>query len=367
MSRLLATACAALGAVLIAAQSGATASAAPSGPGYTVTAFATGNIAGCTSGGDASSTCYYNADSLTEDANHVYVGYQNNGAATGASGSSIVAEYASTGGAPIAFFGPYPGKTDGLRVDPATGDLWVLNNEDANPMLRIVSSTGTATYALPTFTPHSGGYDDVAFTGVGTFLSASNPGANKNGTNTYRTLVRISFDGAGNSVINPVLAGQFVATDRSTDANVKVTITDPDSLSIDPAGDVVLNGQGDSTLVFLPAANARAGQPSVLFLQPAPTVNCGNPPAPPATSCPPIVDETTWATSPGGHFLVADHAKPGGVYSVNGPFIAGAAYTTVSSDNPTLANSLSHLDTTTGVITPVVTGFSGPKGLVFVP
>lgn len=355
---------AALAAAALLPHAGHAVTTAPAGPGFLVSTFAAGNMAGCPGGGDANPTCYYNADSLTADATHVYVGYQNNGDATGASGSSIVVEYASTGGAPTAFLGPYPGKTDGLRVDPATGDLWVLNNEDSHPVLRIVNPSVTREYALPTPTMHSGGYDDVAFTRAGTFLSASNPGTNKTGSSLYRSVVRIAFDGAGNPVLNPVLAGQFVATDGSTGASVKVTITDPDSLSIDPAGDVVLDGQGDSTLVVLPASGERA---SVLHLMPSPTTACGKPPAPPAVPCPPIVDETTWTTSGGGHFLVADHAKPGGVYSVSGPLADGAAYTTVSGDNPTLANTLGRLDTTTGVITPVVTGFASPKGLLFVP
>ena len=82
---------------------------------------------------------------------------------------------------------------------------------------------------------------------------------------------------------------------------------------------------------------------------------------------PPIVDETTWVTSAGGHFLVADHHKPGAIYVVTrgGGFVPGTVYTTVSSDNPTLENTLGTLDTTSGLITPVVTGFSGPKGLIY--
>jgi hypothetical protein len=120
---------------------------------YTVSVFAADNVSGCASV-DASPTCYYNADSLTNDTTFVYVGYQNNGAANGSSGYSIVGKYARTGGGPLAFFGPFAGKTDGLRIDPFTGQLWALNNEDGNTVLRIIDpSTGASSCSrrsLPT-------------------------------------------------------------------------------------------------------------------------------------------------------------------------------------------------------------------------
>ncbi|HET9848283.1 MAG TPA: hypothetical protein VFR68_06985, partial [Candidatus Dormibacteraeota bacterium] len=70
-----------------------------------------------------------------------------------------------------------------------------------------------------------------------------------------------------------------------------------------------------------------------------------------------------------GHFLVADHHKPGAVYSVSkaGGFTPNTVYTGVSSDNPTFENTLGTLDTSSGYITPVISGFSGPKGLIFIP
>ena len=66
-------------------------------------------------------------------------------------------------------------------------------------------------------------------------------------------------------------------------------------------------------------------------------------------------------------FLVANHAKPGAIYSVSntGGFSVGTMYTTVASDNPTLANTLGVLDTSTGEITPAVSGFKDPKGLLY--
>jgi hypothetical protein len=84
----------------------------------------------------------------------------------------------------------------------------------------------------------------------------------------------------------------------------------------------------------------------------------------------PIVDEATWATSSTGHFLVADHSKPGAIFSLTraGGFAVGQGYTTVSNDNPTApaARSVSVLDPTTGAVDRIATGFSSPQGLEFI-
>ncbi|MBA3943029.1 MAG: hypothetical protein H0X37_00535 [Herpetosiphonaceae bacterium] len=340
-------------------------------PDYKIAPWATDNISGCPGGGDASPTCYYNVDSETTDGSFVYAGYQNNGAPDGSSGSSIVAKYAMTGGSPVTFLGPFPGKTDGLRINPADGTLWVLNNEDASPILRIVNpQTGAATmYALPVNPQFGGGYDDIAFTAHGTFLSASNPTPNPKGFNTHRLMASIQFLG-GKAVLTPMLVGFLVVTNRATGTKTTVNITDPDSLSVDPAsGDVVLDGQADSTLIFIHNAGTQTQQVSALRLKPTPTVNCGKPPIPPAVACPPIIDETTWTTSKTGYFLIGDHALPGAIYQLTkkAGFGSDEAYSTVSSDNPTLANTVGQLNTHTGFISPVASGFTSPKGLLFVP
>ncbi len=348
-----------------------TALAAPPTPqgAYAISLFAADNVSGC-AGVDASATCYYNADSLTNDANFVYVGYQNNGAADGSSGHGIVAKYARSGSAPLAFFGPFAGKIDGLRINPFTGQLWALNNEDSNAVLRIIdASTGTIVLqsALAADTPFGGGYDDFAFTPGATFMSVSNPALTRSGTNNYRSVVRVDLVN-GSVVLNPALPGRVVATDRSTGAPVKVNLTDPDSLSLIPRTDTyVLDDQGDSTLLFVENIGGGDRHVSALFLKPTPITPCGLPPTLPAVPCPPVVDETTWVTAAGGHFLVADHHRPGAVYVVTrtGGFLPGTVYTTVGADNPALKNTLGTLDTTSGLITPVVIGFSGPKGLIY--
>jgi len=314
--------------------------------GYTVTLFARG-VAGV----------YVAPDSLTTDGSFVYAGYQNSAAADGSSGNSVVVKY-TLGGVAVRQF-PVNGKCDGLRIEPSTGLLWALSNEDANPRLTIIDPrTGEdqVSYApLPTETRFAGGYDDLAFTPSGAFISASNPALNRDGVNTYRAigLIRLVGDSA---VVTPILQGDAMATDRTTGEEVRLNLTDPDSLSIDPStGDVVLDDQADSQIIFVRNAATDAREVSRLLLQPA-------------SPAAPVVDEVTWTTSASGRFLVADHGNPGAIWVIHKTpgFTSGQAYVTVGNDSPTFTSSLGTLDTTSGLITPVVTNFSSPKGLIFV-
>ena len=88
----------------------------------------------------------------------------------------------------------------------------------------------------------------------------------------------------------------------------------------------------------------------------------------PAGTNAPVVDETTWTTSASGHFLVADHADPGAIWVIHktGGFTQGQAYVGVANDSPTFTSTLATLNTSTGDITPVVTDFASPKGIIFI-
>lgn len=351
----------AFGAVLIAIWPAATSATGPvPTSGYDVKGWASGKTSGCAAAGNQGTpTCYYNPDSITHGGSSVYVGYQNSAAADGSSGSSEVVQYDSVTAAVLAYY-HVQGKNDGLRVDPSTGDLWALSNEDANPLLTIIhpgTASGTPTvFRLDTNSKFAGGYDDIAFMAQGVFISASNPGLNRQGTNNYRTIVQLHFDGQGQPVLTPILSGTPTGTDRSTGQTVTANLTDPDSLSVSPAGELVLNDQGDSTIAFVANPGTPAQSVSFLFLQP--------------TSNAPIVDEVTWTASASGHFLVADHGRPGVVYRVarSGGFVRGTAYTTVAPDNPSAsqAQTLAVLDTRSGGSSPVVFGFGSPKGLEFI-
>jgi hypothetical protein len=55
----------------------------------------------------------------------------------------------------------------------------------------------------------------------------------------------------GKAQLTPVLFGNATALDTTTNQTVTLNEIDPDSMSIDPAGDVVLLNQAGSEIVFL--------------------------------------------------------------------------------------------------------------------
>jgi hypothetical protein len=76
------------------------------------------------------------------------------------------------------------GSVDGLKFDPNTGQIWALQNQDANSTLTIINpptaTTSTLTYgSLYNSMSGTRGLDDVVFSGNKVFMSVTNPG---NGT-----------------------------------------------------------------------------------------------------------------------------------------------------------------------------------------
>lgn len=327
------------------------AAAIPRGPvavkGYTVRVWATGTSAAT------------NPDDITTDGRHVYVAFQNTTVKDGSQpGSSTVTQYSLSGKTLQTY--PALGHVDGLKWDRATGELWALANEDGNALLTVIR-TGNGyenVYHLPSVNG-GGGFDDVVFTRYGAIISASNPTTNKAGVNTYPALVIIRLRANGSVAMTPVLYGNAVATDRTTGRRVTLNLTDPDSLSMDPLGNIVLDSQADSELVFLrpcllPVAQhctrgGFAGRPSRVLLRPR-------------TGGGPMVDDTVWSSLSVHRLLITDHSSPGTIYELRkiGGFPRSAPYTTPFT-------SVATLNTKTGVATNVATGFSAPKGLLFLP
>jgi hypothetical protein len=144
-----------------------------------------------------------------------------------------------------------PGHNDGLRI-LGDGKLWALQNEDANPNLVVIDlETGGQTpyeFAPP---PHGGGYDDIVVAQNGeVYLTASNPNLNASGVNVFPTLVRAQLAG-GHVLLEPVLYGNAQATDIPTGTRVTLNLTDPDSMTRDPTGNIVFTSQADSLLVWV--------------------------------------------------------------------------------------------------------------------
>ena len=295
----------------------------------------------------ASSTAsYYNPDALVVDRNSVFIDYQNTTAkdCTDTKTSTVV-QYTMDGDVVKTF--TIPGHSDGMRVDPATHLLWTTSCEDGNPKFATIDpkSGRVTSYTFPT-TPHGGGYDDLYFLNGKAFIAASNPTLDKNGVNSAPAVDEITLSN-GKVVLTPILMGNAVATNTvsSPSSQVTLNLTDPDSLSTDGKGDLVLVSQADSELVIM--SHPGTSQQSVSVI-------------PEGTQ----LDDTVWTTND-GRLLVSD-GKTGKTFWVQYSFKSGTIYTEAPSDSG-VAGFVGTVDPATGIITPVIIGLVHPTGMIFVP
>jgi len=286
-------------------------------------------------------------DSIAVLRDHVFIGYGDGTAPTGLDGkSNQIVEYALDG--TVKYTYTVKGHNDGLKIDPSTHLLWAIQNEDSNPNL-VVINPKTHQQKLYTFGPtaHGGGYDDVVFRGCKAYISASNPA---NTPNTAPAIVSATLDG-GFVDVKPVLAGNASAIDIPTDATVTLNLQDPDSMTLDPQGNIVLDSQSDHELIFV--SNPGTSLQRVLHLPLSYQKASGLTPV--------TVDDTAFVTSTEGFILFSDK-KLNKVFALKKKaFVPGTAYT--AADGGPFVGTL---DLTTGVITPIVTGLVGPGGMAFV-
>lgn len=260
-----------------------------------------------------------------------------------------------------------PGHVDGLLARADTNTLWAMANEDGNPELTIIDLTkGTQKSYTTTVNPpaHGGGYDDMQLINGVVYASASNP--TTPGT-TAPTVVSLALNANGTTFdVTPVLAGNAQATDVTPSVGgsanptfntpVALSLSDPDSESIDSTGNLVLDSQADGKLVFI--HNPGPSQ-SVSVL----TLTLFNDKDGPVTP----VDDTRWVPAPGPQgktfMLFTDASNT--IYRVDGPFNQGDAYSAGQ-------GQVMSLDTKTGHLTPVVTSIGNasalhdPHGILFV-
>jgi len=301
--------------------------------GYQISTFATG------------ATAFSHPDSLLVAGSHVFVGYQNVTAKDGADHkSSTIVEYTLQG--QLVRTVNVPGHTDGLRMEPATHLLWVLSNEDGNPVLTTIDPAAGMTQLYHfSAAPHGGGYDDMAFLHGMAFIDASNPTLNKGGINVFPALDRIVLRGM-EVVLTPVMNGNATGTDAVTNQKASINAADPDSMTISPQGDLVLDNQAGSELLFL--HNPGAAHQTLRRL------SVGS-----------QVDDTVWTTSAQGRLLVADTAA-NAVYALRTVFIPGTVYAAAPNDAG-VASFVGLLNLKSGGITPIMVGLSSPHGLAFLP
>jgi hypothetical protein len=324
----------------VLASAGVSAALAQNGPvaasPYTLTVFATApkNLSA--------------PDSIAVVGKHVFVGYGDGHLPDGSDGlSSQIVEFAGDGS--VVHIYTVPGHSDGLKLDPITHRLWALQNEDANPNVVIIDpSTQHQSAAFPfSATPHGGGFDDIVFRGCEIFTSASNPSGNPN---TGPAIVRARLTG-GLVQVEPVLLGNASAIDIPSGTTVGLNLQDPDSMTLDPQGNVVLDSQADQELIYL----THPGQPNQQALRLPLSYASGG------ASVPVEVDDTAFVTSSNGYILFADKGLNTVYKLTRQGFVPGSAYT--AADGGPFVGTL---DITSGQITPIVTGLTNPGGLVFV-
>jgi len=308
---------------------------------------------GCGGGPDSRFT---NPDSIEIDGNRVWVGYQNVTAKDGTDGkSSTVVEYSSDGRVIHTY--SVLGHCDGLRVDPVTHKVWATSNEDGNPRLvSIDPATGTVTaFSFPSPTAHGGGFDDMAFVGGKMFIAASNPNLDASGVNVFPAVDAVTFSGH-NVVLTPVLLGNATATDTLSGSQVTLNEVDPDSMTIDPAGNLVLVNQAGSELVFIhnPGTSTQTVARTLVGTQLEDTIFIGS-------------------TRQGktGTFLLVDGGT-NTIYSISTKL--QSVYTETPNDSGVVGlfatldlSSSTATSIDTGIVTPVVVGFNKATGLALFP
>ena len=308
-------------------------------PGYKVSVFTQGT------------TTYFGPDSLVDDGSHVYIDYQNKTAkdcADAATASSAVVQYTLDGKVLKTF--AVPGHSDGMREDPTTHLLWVTSCEDGNARLVTIDTTSGAItpYTLPA-APHGGGYDDLAFLGGKVFIACSNPNLDASGANVFPAISSVTLSG-GAATLTPVLMGNATAMDVISKSNVTLNEVDPDSMTVDSQGNLVLINQGGSEIVYI--TNPGTAQQSVSRLP------VGN-----------QLDDTVWASQAKGRLLVAD-GKTNTTYWISGNFLPNTTnhwIYTQAPDDSGVVGFVGTVDPTTGLVTPVVIGFGKATGMIFVP
>lgn len=262
-----------------------------------------------------------------------------------------------------------PGHPDGLVAFNST-TVWVSCNEDANPIISVIDTTTNAVKSLTADVatePHGGGFDDMKLINGVVYASASNPTVTTTptpnlspystdgngstpqfGVNTGPVLYSITLNSDGATFhATPVLMSSTAATLMPANTPVTLNMTDPDSSAISPNGDLVIDSQQDSELVFVKGVGTAGQSVDVL-----PVTLYGNPWP---------VDDTRWSPASGNSFMLLSDNGQLIVYRIDaaGGFAPSQAF---SAGQGTLLET----NTTTGVMAPVFVGMKTPHGIAFI-
>jgi hypothetical protein len=303
-------------------------------PGYHVSLFTSA------SAGEEGRPKVSNPDSVAVSGNRVFIDYQNVTSKTGGDGKfSTVVEYNMDGRELHRW--SVSGHSDGMRIDPATHKVWTTSNEDGNPTFALIDPVANTVipYTFPSPTPHGGGYDDLYFLGGKAYIAASNP---SNSPNTAPAVDQITLNSISHTIsLTPILMGNATAADGTA-----LNLQDPDSLSTDGKGDLVLVSQGDSEIITIAKPGANNQSVNVL------TVGTQ-------------LDDTVFPSGQ-GRLLVVDAGGNTYWISRDTVFTGGSIYAQAPNDSG-VTNFVGTVDPKTGFITPFAVGFTKATGMVFVP
>jgi len=286
-------------------------------------------------------------DSITAGNNSIWVEYGDSAKSDGSAGSSTIVQYDLLGTVQNTY--TLPGLADGLKVDPATGDVWALQNQDGNSTVTLIDPATNQVSAPLGYAPpyaygatSTRGYDDVAFVGQKVFLSYTNP------KNPGDPVVQQLTNGTapfGSLQTTDVLRLGDTGTNLATgELNQPLPVMDPDSLKSLPDGSLILTGEGDKAFTII--TNPGTTQQSASFV----TL--------PAGSASP--DDVIMPTATSGTFYISNQ---------NDNNIVAAKVTDLNTNDlyASVGTAVDQIDPKTGTVTPVVTGLNGSHGLLFVP
>lgn len=300
-------------------------------------------------------------DDMAKLGSNVFVGYQNGISATGGAAKdgttqSTIVEYDASGKTIASW--KVTGKVDGMGSDSAHHRIVATVNEDGNSSMYLITpGDATAMHLTYTVSPDAknatgpvaagGGTDAVTVVNGTVYVSASSPAPDKQGNFTHAALFKALIDTANKTAtLEPALMGNATAVDAVNNGPVTLNLSDADSNTLVPsvsprfAGDVMLDSQGDSELIFIHNIGAKDQSQTRLSLAAQ-------------------VDDVRWASAQHGTLYVTDNST-NQIVAITGMFTPGTAFAS-------LGKSVDTVDLKTGKLTPFATGFSSSHGMIFVP
>jgi hypothetical protein len=288
-------------------------------------------------------------DSLTTADGSLWVEYGNTASSTslpGTDGSSTIVQYSGLGAVENTY--TIAGEADGLKVNPLTGDIWALQNQDANSTLTLIDPATNQVSSQLTYgsgytygASSTRGFDDVAFDHGKVFLSETNPSSGDpvvvqllNGNAPFGTLLTQSILRQGDT-------GTNLATGET---NQPLPVSDPDSLKTLSDGSLILTSEKDAAFTFIKHPGTTDQSMSFIKL--------------PSGSGTP--DDAIIPTASSGTFYISE---------TTGNQVLAVKVTDLNVHDlyASVGANFDQIDLSTGAVTTLATGLTGAHGLAFVP